>query len=267
MRVVRYIPVLVVASLAVLLVGCGGSQAGSGGELEGVQWVLETYASKGATPEVPADVRIDALFERGTVSGSSGINTYTASYELSGAELTIGLAASTLMAGPEDVMAVEQEYLAALQEAASFTASGGSLTIFDKDGNEILAYVEEEAPSLTGTEWSVTGYNNGKEAVVTPVAGSELTALFSEDGTVSGSSGVNTFSGEYTVENLKITIGPLASTMMASSDPALSEQEAAYLAALQSAARFTIRGNELELRREDGALAVSYMVSDGTTVP
>jgi len=267
MKIVKYMPVLAVVIIAVLLVGCGGSQGGSGGELEGITWVLESYTSQGEERVIDPEIRIDALFERGTVSGSSGINTYTAPYELSGAELTIGLAASTLMAGPEDVMAVEQEYLAALQEAASFTASGGSLTIFDKDGNEILAYVEEEAPSLTGTEWSVTGYNNGKEAVVTPVAGSELTAIFSEDGTVSGYSGVNTFSGEYTVENLKITIGPLASTMMASSDPAQEEQEAAYLAALQSAARFTIRGNELELRREDGALAVSYMVSDGTTVP
>ncbi len=260
MRVVRYIPVLVVVSLAVLLVGCGGSQAGSGGELEGVNWVLKSYTSQGTVRMIDPEIRIDALFEGGKVSGSSGINTYTAPYKLSGASLTIGQAATTMMAGPANIMAVEQAYLAALQEAASFIASAGTLAIFDKDGGEILSYMEEEAPSLAGTDWSVTGYNNGKQAVVTPISGSELTALFSEDGTVSGSSGVNTFSGEYTLDGLKITIGPLASTMMASSDPALAEQEAAYLAALQSAARFTIRGNELELRKEDGALAVSFTV-------
>jgi heat shock protein HslJ len=267
MRAVKYMPVLAVVIIAVLLVGCGGTDGGSGGELEGITWVLESYTSQGTVRVIPPEVRIDALFEGGRVSGSSGINTYTASYELSGADLTIGPAATTMMAGPEALMELEQAYLAALQEAASFIASAGRLAIYDKNGGEILSYMEEEAPSLTGTDWSVTGYNNGKQAVVTPIAGSELTALFSEDGTVSGSSGVNTFSGEYTLDGLKITIGPLASTMMASSDPALSEQEAAYLAALQSAARFTIKGNELELRKEDGALAVSYTANAGTTIP
>ena len=260
MRVVKYVPVLAAVMIAVLLVGCGGSEGGSGGELEGVNWVLVSYTSQGMVREIPAEIRIDALFEGGTVSGSSGVNTYNASYKLSGSSLTIGPAATTMMAGPEAAMAVEQAYLAALREAASFIASAGTLTIFDKDGGPILSYVEEEAPSLAGTEWSVTGYNNGKQAVVTPIAGSELTALFTADGTVSGSSGVNTFSGEYTLDGLKITIGPLATTLMASGDAAVMEQEAAYLAALQSAARFTIKGNELELRREDGALAVSFTV-------
>jgi heat shock protein HslJ len=258
MKAVKYVPVLAVVIIAVLLVGCGGSEGGSGGELEGITWVLESYTSQGTVREIPAEIRIDALFEGGTVSGSSGVNTYNASYKLSDSSLTIGPATTTMMAGPEAAMAVEQAYLAALREAASFIASAGTLAVFDKDGGQILSYLEEEAPSLAGTEWSATGYNNGKGAVVTPVAGSELTALFSADGTVSGSSGVNTFSGEYTLDGLKITIGPLATTLMASSDPALAEQEAAYLAALQSAARFTIKGNELELRREDGALAVSF---------
>ncbi|MEW6554092.1 MAG: META domain-containing protein [Actinomycetota bacterium] len=260
MRSVRYVPVAAAVAIAVFLVGCGGAKGGSGGKLEGINWALQSITEQGQEKAVNPEFGMGALFENGRVSGSSGVNTYTAPYELSGADLTIGMAATTMMAGPEELMELEREYLAALQESSTFTASGGSLTIFDKDGNEILSYVEEEAPALAGTDWIVTGYNNGKEAVVSPISGSELTALFDTGGKVSGSSGVNTFSGQYSVDGIEITIGPLASTMMASSDPALAEQEAAYLAALQSAARYTIRGGKLELRRDDGALAVSFSV-------
>jgi heat shock protein HslJ len=260
MRVATLTPVLAVMMIAVLLAGCGGAKGGSGGKLEDVNWVLESYESQGNTRTIPADIGIDALFENGKVSGSSGVNTYTSQYQLSGASLSIGLPATTMMAGPEAALEVEQAYLTSLQQAASFTSSAGTLVIFDKEGRQILSYIEGEAISLTGVQWSVTGYNNGKGGVVTPIMGTELTALFSEDGKVSGSSGVNTFNGQYTFDNLTISIGPLATTGMSSADAARMEQEAAYLAALQSATRLSMKaGNELDLRKEDGALAVSFV--------
>jgi heat shock protein HslJ len=252
---------LLVLGVVAIVAGCG-SEGGTGGQLEGVNWVLRSYEDGGTMSDLPGDVRIDALFDEGRVSGSSGVNTYSASYEISGSSLTIGPAVVTMMAGPEDVMAIEQAYLAALQRTASFAASADMLTIYDGGGMELLAYSKEEAPSLTGTTWKVTGYNNGKGGVVSAIVSSELTAVFSADGTVSGSSGVNTFSGEYALDGDQITMGPLAATEMASEDPKLMEQEAAYLAALQSASKFNIRGNRLELRREDGALAVSYETSE-----
>ena len=57
----------------------------------------------------------------------------------------------------------------------------------------------------------------------------------------------------------KITIGPLASTMKFCNDPeGVMDQEAQYLAALQSAATYRIEGNRLELRTADGALAADF---------
>lgn len=252
---------LLVLGAIVLAAGCG-SDGGTGGQLEGVNWVLRSYDDGGSMSDLPGDVRIDALFAGGEVSGSSGVNTYSASYELSGSSLTIGAVASTMMAGPDDAMAAEQAYLAALQRAASFEATEDMLTIYDGEGVELLAYDMVETPSIAATAWKVTGYNNGKGGVVSAIVGSELTAVFSEDGTVSGSSGVNTYSGEYALDGNEITIGPLVATEMASEDPRLMEQESAYLAALQSAAVYTIRGNTMELRREDGALAVSLEASE-----
>lgn len=256
----RYWAVALLAiAVSVSFMGCG-SKGGTGGQIEGVDWVLESYDSGGAMVDAPADLRIDALFEKLTVSGFSGINNYSANYTASGGKLTIGEVVTTLMAGPEDIMSVEQTYLADLQEASSYSVEGQTLSIFNKQNQKILVYVKGEAASLTGVTWLVTGYNNGKQAVVSVVAGSELSAVFSEDGKVSGSGGVNTFNGPYKAGPLSISIGPLTSTLMASGDPALMEQEQAYLAALQSASVYRIKGSDLELRREDGALAVSLTV-------
>jgi heat shock protein HslJ len=105
----------------------------------------------------------------------------------------------------------------------------------------------------------VTGYNNGKQAVTGALEGTTLTAEFGKDGTLGGNSGCNTYSGGYKVNGDQITIGPLASTMMACSDPAgVMDQEAQYLAALQSAATYQIEGNVLQLRTKDDALAAIF---------
>jgi len=61
------------------------------------------------------------------------------------------------------------------------------------------------------------------------------------------------------VNGNQVTIGPLASTMMFCEDPAgTMDQEAQYLAALQTAATYQIENNVLELRTTDGALAANF---------
>ena len=86
-----------------------------------------------------------------------------------------------------------------------------------------------------------------------------LLADFGKDGTLSGKAGCNTYSGGYKTNGNQITIGPLVSTMMACDQPAgVMEQEAQYLAALQSAATYQIEGNVLELRTKDDALAAIF---------
>jgi heat shock protein HslJ len=116
-----------------------------------------------------------------------------------------------------------------------------------------------QTQDLAGTSWEVISYNNGKQAVTSVLAGSSITAEFGKDGTLSGNSGCNSYNGSYTINGNQITIGPLASTRMACSAPeGVMEQEAQYLAALETAATYQIEGTVLELRTQDGALAVQY---------
>lgn len=259
-RLLIPVMVLLVALAAPALVGCG-SAPGEGGKLEGVRWMLDSYDSNGVTKNAPGAASADALFERGTVSGFSGVNSFSGKYELSGSKLTVGQLASTMMAGPPELMDFEQSYTAALERADSFTADEDSLDIFDRSGRAVLTYTKGDAASLGGGTWEAINYYNGADAVVGVINGTTVTASFNDDGTVTGFAGVNDYRAEYSTSGKSVTIGaPEFTTEASSPDPAVERQEADFLAALQLAVEFAVRGDRLDLMREGGTIAATFVV-------
>jgi heat shock protein HslJ len=247
------------AVAAIVAVGCS-TTAGSGGQLDGTTWALTSYAAAGETRQVPDDVLADATFSAtdSTVSGSAGCNRYTGPFTSSGSELTFGALATTQMACVGAASDVEAAYLANLAAARTFTATGEALTIYDEAGAAILEYAPAQPGAIGGVTWHATGINNGREAVVSVVAGTDPTAIYDPAGTVSGNTGCNDFSGPAVVDGASIAIGPLASTKMACLDEAASAQEFAFLMALENATTFEVRNQTLELRDADGAIQVLF---------
>lgn len=194
------------------------------------------------------------------VSGTGGCNTFGGTYESSDGTLKIGQVVSTMMFcdEPKGTSEQEQQYLAALQKAATYEISGSTLTIRDAEGAmQVVATVSTAPTSLGGTAWQVTNINNGKQAVVGVLEGTELTLDFSADGQVSGNGGCNTFSGTYESGEGTIKISTLASTLKLCTEPAgVSDQEAQYLAALQKAATYDITNSVLTIRDAEGAMQV-----------
>ncbi|MBK9738997.1 MAG: META domain-containing protein [Actinobacteria bacterium] len=72
----------------------------------------------------------------------------------------------------------------------------------------------------------------------TSTNGVKQTITFDAKGRVFGDSGCNRFTGGYTVKGDSITIGPLASTLMACPDRQMAA-EATFLTRLQAAVSFT----------------------------
>jgi len=239
--------------------------------LVGSLWQLSSFVDEnGSVASVSAGTEITATFdEQGTLAGSAGCNNYTTSYQVSGSQMTVnGPVASTMMMcpDPEGIMAQEANYLAALGLVASYAVEANQLTLFNPEGQAILSYTLREPTSLTGTEWEVIGYNDGKGGVVSVVIGTQLTALFGEDGNLSGSAGCNNYVASYTVDDAAaaqgdISIGPAASTRMFCGEPeGAMDQEAQYLAALEMAQVYNIQGDRLQLRTADGALVADYQI-------
>lgn len=105
----------------------------------------------------------------------------------------------------------------------------------------------QEGATLEGSEWTLISLD-GEGAL----AGSEITALFSEE-KISGSAGCNSYFAGYQVESEPFIVGPIGSTMMMCSEP-LMEQEMAYLAALETAESFSVDGDTLEIVYAAGTL-------------
>jgi heat shock protein HslJ len=257
-----------VMMLALPLAACASSNdSGSGGaasapapSLADTAWDLAQYAPAGKselTP-VPDGVKATAEFTTDQISGSSGCNRFSGGYTADGNTIDIGPLASTAMACVGQAMAVEADYLARLDEAATFSIGDGTMTLSDKAGQVVLSYTVAVPVTLTGTNWSATGINTGTGAVSSLVAGTTVTAVFGDDGTLSGKAGCNTYNGTYEVSGTSMTIGPLATTRMACA-PDVSKQEANYLEALGRVTTYSIRGDQLELRDDEGALQAGYV--------
>jgi heat shock protein HslJ len=250
---------IAVVLVLIALAGCSAVQSAgspSGGTLTGQVWALTDLAGKAPVQDTGITIQFGT---DDTVSGSSGCNQYSGTYTASGSSLTINAPlASTMMMCAEPVMVQETAYQTALAGVKSYTVQGDKLTLFGPN-NVVIANYQATSQDLAGTSWDVIGYNNGKQAVTSVIAGTQMDIQFGKDGTVSGKSGCNTYNGPYTVNGSQIQIGPLASTMMACSDPAgLMDQEQQYLTALGTAATYQIEGNVLELRTSDGALAADF---------
>lgn len=236
------------------------SPAGDPPDLNGTAWVLSSLPGQSLLPDTP----VTARFEGGRVQGTDGCNRYTAPYTAAGSTLQVGpRGASTQMACPSAVMKQAEAFLSALAGARSYRIAAGQLQLLTTDGT-VLAALAAQSQALAGTSWRVTGYNNGKQAVVSVLAGTSLTMAFSADGKVGGSAGCNHYTAAYTAEGQNLTLGPAAATRMMCARPErVMEQEQQFLKALETVATARFEGERLELRTPEGALAATLTKDSG----
>jgi heat shock protein HslJ len=138
--------------------------------------------------------------------------------------------------------------------AASGAASGGS----GAGAAASAGTGEAETNPLAGTSWTLATLNG--EA---PLAETEITLNFGEDGNLSGSDGCNRFSTSYTVDGDSITIAPNgASTMMACPEPVM-EQATALMTTLGDVTAYTVDSASLSLADASGVTVATFDVVSG----
>lgn len=155
MKPSRVVALTAAALLIPLLAACGGSPSSSlsdsvapratigaqpsgGDPLVGTSWVL----TGGLSTDVAAS-GIILHFADVDVSGNSGVNTYFGGYtSTTDGALAFDPLASTMMAGDEAAMALETEYLGALQSTFGYTIADGMLTVFGA-ADQVLTYAKK----------------------------------------------------------------------------------------------------------------------------
>jgi len=235
-------------------------RVGSAASVEGTLWTLASYLSgEGKTIAVLPETEVTIELKDGQSSGSGGCNKYFGAYEADGSSLTFGVMGSTMMACLPPVSDQEIQYLSALSTAASYEIVDGKLQMASGEGEIVLTYAVLEPMPLAGTTWRLTGYNNGKGGFASVLSGSEVLALFGDDGRVTSSAGCNNYFASFEVEGETLSVGPAGSTRMMCAEPeGVMDQEAAYLAALGSAATYQIKGDSLQVWDADGSRMLSY---------
>jgi heat shock protein HslJ len=108
-------------------------------------------------------------------------------------------------------------------------------------GEETTASRTPQAATLAGTEWLLEDLNGSGV-----LDDAQATLSFLEGGRISGNGSCNRFSGSAEIKSGTIKVGPLAMTRM-SCPPAVDDQEARYMQALQSADRIALDGSNLLL--------------------
>lgn len=92
----------------------------------------------------------------------------------------------------------------------------------------------DQSANLEGTSWTLQSYNKNQ-----PLAGHEPTLSF-EDSQVSGTTGCNSYGGEYEVDGEKLSFGAMFMTEMACLDEGVMDQESAYLELLGQAESYEL---------------------------
>ena len=257
--------VLVAVALVVGLSACGDdddddgspASAGDAATLPGTSWTLTSVSIDGDDVAAVGSPTLEFAADGTTLTGTTGCNQFSGTYEESGSDVTIALGPITRAAcGDPAGTAQETAIVAQLPEVASFTADG-QLVLQDADGATLLTY-DAARSELVGTSWTATGVNNGRGGVESTAATASVTAEFGRDGALSGFAGCNTFTAAYTLSGGDgISITGIATTQQACEDESTTLEDQ-YLAALQAVASFTMSGDTLTLRDATGSTQVTY---------
>ena len=118
---------------------------------------------------------------------------------------------------------------------------------------------------LTGIEWQLVslGPTGGEQDVV---PGTTVTLRLGEDGRAGGSTGCNTYGGNYQVHGDTISFSRIVATRRACLDQNANEQEHKFLSVLESASRFRLSSNRLTIL-SDRTRSVLNFVENSTPDP
>lgn len=134
----------VLAATVVLIGGCS-PQASEPAELEG-SWVLESLGGVSELKHADPDVTTLMTLAAGKATGNGGVNSFTGTYDAPAAgKVTFGPIAATKMAGPDNAMAQEAAFFAALDNTRGFEINDGKLVLSDLSNDTLVVMAPKAA--------------------------------------------------------------------------------------------------------------------------
>ena len=181
--------------------------------LNGTSWELAQVSRKGKNVVIPKEAKITINFLENEINGFSGINNYSGDYMVKNNFTLSADVATTLMAGPENLMNIEQNFLDILQSFPKISYNASTLTLSNK--KEVWTFkVLTLNKKLKNTSWKLLNMDGKDVSKLISKNENNITLSFNENG-INGNSGINNYFGDCEIVNNNIKIGPLGSTRMA----------------------------------------------------
>lgn len=222
--------------------------------LNETSWELLQITKRGKEQLIPQDANITINFADNKINGNSGVNSYFGGYKIKNNSILTANAATTLMAGPEELMKIEQRFLEILQNSPRITYKNETLSLRSKNGEIWIFEKLDLKEKLIDTKWKLS------EMGQTKLPEKEITISFDKN-KVNGNSGVNNYFGSYEIKNNSIKIGPVGSTRMAGPEN-LMKIEFEYLKLLQDSKTIEFNNNLLILTTNDGKVLKFEKIDD-----
>ena len=181
--------------------------------LNGTSWELAQVSRKGKNVVIPKEAKITINFLENEINGFSGINNYSGDYMVKNNFTLSADVATTLMAGPENLMNIEQNFLDILQSFPKISYNASTLTLSNK--KEVWTFkVLTLNKKLKNTSWKLLNMDGKDVSKLISKNENNITLSFNENG-INGNSGINNYFGDCEIVNNNIKVGPLGSTRMA----------------------------------------------------
>ena len=235
---------------------------------EGIEHRLTKFVVAGEVTPLPAQPAITLkIVSDDLLGGNSGVNSYFGGFtvdETGHVQWSKPGFAVTQMAGPEDLMNLEQQFLAALQSTQLIRVLGRGLIFETEDGTTRLTF-EEVTPeqalaNFLGTKLVLARLTTGGKETPLP-ANPQITLLVTADGRVSGNSGVNSYIGSYKLlpqDGIEFSKA-FATTKMAGS-PELMDLEVSFLQAISAVEKIHLRAGAMTLQNKTRTVVLQFVL-------
>ncbi len=133
------------------------------------------------------------------------------------------------------------------QDVQPYITTSYELLTFNPDNTTSASRIEITViDGLTSGRWILESYSSG--GLNSPLPGTEITARFGADGSLSGSAGCNSYSGSFTAYDQTLRINPLSSSQVLCQSPeGIMEQEGEFLSLMQRASKMSISTGQLSI--------------------
>lgn len=138
--------------------------------------------------------------------------------------------------------------------------------VFTPESTTVVTTTTPAPVPLVGTTWYLVSFNKGIVEAENVIPGTEITAVFGEDGNLTGSGGCNQYFATYALgERGAIGIGTPGSTLMICQTPTgVDNQEQLYLAMLDGVESYSIEGNLLMFTNNQNQVIATYSTEPAT---